>query len=205
MSASNASAAQLAAIDATAAHYGLSPTTLLGVYGTESAYGTNLGPSSAGALGPFQFLPSTGAKYGLSGTTIMQFQPSLTAAAQYLKSLGANSNPTSPATFGALNAYNGNGSGSSASGYTNQVLSFGLSPAQFKALAANAVAAAGGGVNIPATISGGYNSVASAISSVPDAIKWVFANWLRILEFVGGAVLGIFGLVLLGRAGAKEA
>lgn len=204
MSANNASAAQLAEIDSTAAAYGLSPATLLGVYGTESGYGTNLGPSSAGAVGPFQFLPSTGAKYGLNSKTISQFGPSLTAAAQYLKSLGANSNPTSPATFGALNAYNGNKSGTSASGYTNSVLSYGLSSAAFKALESKAVAAAGGGVNIPAGISSGVNAVVSPITSVASAITWVGANWLRILEFLGGLVLGIFGLVLIGKAGAKE-
>jgi len=204
MTASNASNAQLAAINATAAAYGLSPATLLGVYGTESGYGTNLGPSSAGAVGPFQFLPSTGAKYGLNGKTIMQFQPSLTAAAAYLKSLGANSSPTSPATFGALNAYNGNSSGSSASAYTNQVLSFGLSPAKFNAMVSSAEAAAGGGVNIPSDISAGYNAVTAPFKDVASAFKWLGENWLRILEFLGGAVLGIFGLVLLGKAGAKE-
>ena len=204
MSASNASAAQLAAIDATAADYGLSPTTLLGVYGAESTYGTSLGPSSAGAVGPFGFEPATGKSYGLNGKTIMQFQPSLTAAAQYLKSLGANSSPTSPATFGALNAYNDNGSGTSASGYTNRVLSYGLSSAKFKALEKSAVAAAGGGVNIPSDISGAYNAVVSPFTDVASAISWVGTNWLRIFEFLGGAVLGIFGLVLLGKAGAKE-
>lgn len=228
MSATNSSAAQLAAINTTAARYGLSPSTLLGIFGTESAYGTNLGPSSAGAVGPFQFLPSTGSTYGLNSTTIMQFQPSLTAAAQYLKKLGANSSPTSPATFGALNAYNGNKSGTSASAYTNQVLSFGLSTANFNALVAKAEAPSavgtalmtllfGGGASSPTDIIGsvggtGGTALANAvganpnpISSVTEAIAWVFSNWLRILEFLGGAVLGIFGLVLLGKAGAKEA
>ena len=47
-------------------------------------------------------------------------------------------------------------------------------------------------------------SIVNTITSIPDAIKWVFTNWLRILEFLGGAVLGVFGLVLLGKAGAKE-
>ena len=51
---------------------------------------------------------------------------------------------------------------------------------------------------------GSLTSAVSTIGSVADAIKWIFSNWLRILEFVGGAVLGIFGLVLLGKAGAKE-
>jgi membrane-bound lytic murein transglycosylase B len=33
----------------------------------ESADGTNVGPSSAGALGPMQFLPSTWAQWGIDG------------------------------------------------------------------------------------------------------------------------------------------
>ena len=35
-------------------------------------------------------------------------------------------------------------------------------------------------------------------------LAWISANWLRILEFLGGAVLGVFGLLLLGKAAAKE-
>ncbi len=33
----------------------------------ESADGTNMGPSSAGALGPMQFLPGTWAQWGIDG------------------------------------------------------------------------------------------------------------------------------------------
>ena len=33
----------------------------------ESADGTNVGPSSAGALGPMQFLPTTWAQWGIDG------------------------------------------------------------------------------------------------------------------------------------------
>lgn len=57
---------------------------------------------------------------------------------------------------------------------------------------------------LPAQVAtSGANAVSGlvgGISSVGDAIGWVFTNWLRVLEFLGGAVLGFYGLVLLGNS-----
>jgi len=52
---------------ASAAQYcpGLSWTVLAAIGQIESADGTNVGPSTAGALGPMQFLPSTWARWGI--------------------------------------------------------------------------------------------------------------------------------------------
>lgn len=105
-----------------AARYHLSPETLWGVYGTESSFGQDPSTSSAGAEGPMQFLPSTGAEYGLNATTIQQFMPSMFAAAKYLHNLGADANPTSPKTKAALNGYNGNKGGTSETSYTKSVI-----------------------------------------------------------------------------------
>lgn len=210
----NVRATQMAQIDAVAKEYGLSPQTLLGVYGTESAYGTNLGPSSAGALGPFQFLPKTGAEYGLNSTTIEQFGPSLVAAAKYLKSLGANSDPNSAQTAGALNAYSGGGGVS----YIIHVLNNGGSSFDFfKTPVGSDISSAliGGGNtpagnnpgNVPSDVLGSAaNSVdeASPFTDVASLITWVGGNWLRILEFMGGCVLIIFGLLMFGRVAKAE-
>ena len=66
----------------------------------ESKFGRVLGPSSAGARGPMQFLPSTWEKYG-NGGDIMDPHDSILAAARYLKAWGAPED-----MHGALYAYN---------------------------------------------------------------------------------------------------
>jgi hypothetical protein len=52
--------------------------------------------------------------------------------------------------------------------------------------------------------SGVGGAINSAVSAVPDAISWVFSNWLRIFEFISGVACVIFGLVLLTKAGMAE-
>jgi hypothetical protein len=54
---------------ASAAQYcpGLSWTILAAIGQIESADGQNMGPSSAGALGPMQFMPATWAAWGIDG------------------------------------------------------------------------------------------------------------------------------------------
>lgn len=60
----------------------------------ESDHGGNMGPSSAGAMGPMQFLPSTWKDYGLDGNgdgleNIMDPEDAVPAAAAYLRRGGA--------------------------------------------------------------------------------------------------------------------
>lgn len=69
-------------IDRAARKFGISPAILYGLYGAESNFGRNLGPSSAGARGPFQFMPATARAYGIEN--INSFAETVVAAAKYL-------------------------------------------------------------------------------------------------------------------------
>ncbi len=60
----------------------------------ESDHGQNMGPSSAGALGPMQFMPSTWDAYGIDANgdgeaNIMDPEDAIPSAARYLKAGGA--------------------------------------------------------------------------------------------------------------------
>jgi hypothetical protein len=106
---------------ASAARYcpGLSWTVLAAIGQIESGDGSNNGPSSAGALGPMQFLPSTWQEWGIAafGETgppqIMDPFDAVPAAARLLCAAGAGS---ARGLRGAIFAYN------HATWYVNEVL-----------------------------------------------------------------------------------
>jgi hypothetical protein len=73
---------------------GLSWKVLAAIGQVESGHGRNLGPSSAGALGPMQFMPATWAAYGVDGdgdgkADIMSPYDAVPAASLYLCRNGA--------------------------------------------------------------------------------------------------------------------
>lgn len=68
--------------------YGIDASYLASINFIESSFGRNNGPSSAGALGPMQFLPGTWANYGQGGS-IWDAHDSILAAARYLVHYGA--------------------------------------------------------------------------------------------------------------------
>ena len=81
---------------ASAKRYGFTKDwyVLAAVGKVESNHGENMGPSSAGAMGPMQFLPSTWKEYGVDGNrdgvaNIMDPEDAIPAAAAYLKVGGA--------------------------------------------------------------------------------------------------------------------
>lgn len=90
---------------AAAQQYGVPWSVLAAINSIESGFGRNMGPSSAGAMGPMQFLPSTWRAYGVDGNRdgrkdIMDPADAIPGAANYLKASGA------PDLQRALFAYN---------------------------------------------------------------------------------------------------
>jgi len=96
---------------ASAAKYcpGMSWTVLAAIGQIESGDGANNGPSSAGALGPMQFMPGTWAEWGINGfgppgpPDIMNPLDAIPSAARMLCAAGAGNPATLP---GAIFAYN---------------------------------------------------------------------------------------------------
>jgi hypothetical protein len=99
----------------------MSWTVLAAIGQIESADGQNMGPSSAGALGPMQFLPSTWAEWGITGfgppgpPDIMNPFDAVPSAARMLCADGASSG-TGAGLRQAIFAYN------HADWYVNEVL-----------------------------------------------------------------------------------
>ncbi|HEX4062296.1 MAG TPA: lytic transglycosylase domain-containing protein [Streptosporangiaceae bacterium] len=99
---------------------GLSWTVLAAIGQIESADGQNEGPSSAGALGPMQFMPSTWARWGIDGfgetgpPNVMNPYDAVPSAAEYLCASGAANGPAGLSA--AIFAYN------HAQWYVNEVL-----------------------------------------------------------------------------------
>jgi len=92
-----------------AAAYGLGPqgpAVLAGINEVETAFGTNMGPSYAGAEGWMQFMPETWAGYGVDANKDGVADPynpedAIFAAASYLSASGMPAD-----TYGAIFAYN---------------------------------------------------------------------------------------------------
>ena len=97
----------------------MSWTVLAAIAEIESGDGANDGPSSAGALGPMQFLPSTWAEWGIDGfgpsgpPQIMNPLDAVPSAARLLCAAGAGNSAVLPT---AIFAYN------HATWYVNEVL-----------------------------------------------------------------------------------
>jgi len=98
--------------------YGIPWEVLASINKIESGFGTNMGPSSAGAIGWMQFLPSSWEAFGLDANGDGRKDPynpvdAICAAAHYLKLSGGSKD-----LYGAIFAYN------HADWYVQEVLSY---------------------------------------------------------------------------------
>jgi hypothetical protein len=172
--------------------------TLWGVFGTESGFGKNLGPSSAGARGPMQFLLSTARMFGVNPTD-SNWTDDFNGAARYLKQLGADGDINSAATAQALNRYSGGGG----TGYIKKVRDNGHTWGTGPDVAGAVAGAAAGAVGDAAGAVGG------AVSAVPDflgKLGVIFqANfWLRVALGLGGLLMIGFAIVTIGKQYAPK-
>ena len=95
------------------ARYGVSPALLVALHAVESGSagdGCVRNRQGSGAVGPFQFKPATFRTYGVDAdgdgrADICGRADALYSAARYLKALGADAHPASPATRRALARY----------------------------------------------------------------------------------------------------
>jgi hypothetical protein len=109
---------KIAAIADAAKDFGISPAILWGVYGAETNFGQIKSNSSAGAQGPFQFMPATARAYGVNPHN---FFSAVRGAAKYL------SQYKSRGVAGMLAAYNagpaGNPNNAETQAYIPKVIS----------------------------------------------------------------------------------
>ena len=107
-------ASERATIQQAADKHGIAPSILAGVYGTETGFGTDVKPSSAGALGPFQLEPGTARSLGVKDPN--NFAEAANGAAAYLAQF------KSRGLAGMLSAYNAGPAGGIQSDYVQKVV-----------------------------------------------------------------------------------
>lgn len=153
----------------------------------ESGYGTNLGPSSAGAEGPWQFEPTTYTGLGFSLGTINDWSDSTSAYIKYMNQLLAEEGGN---VRDALAAYNAGPANISAGyGYADSILS------QAGQSSTVTVATSDSGTSSSLNPLSGLSGITSSITQISstfkdlDTIVLDILNpsfWLRIGAFLAG-------------------
>ncbi|HET7047869.1 MAG TPA: transglycosylase SLT domain-containing protein [Solirubrobacteraceae bacterium] len=205
MSLSISPADQAATIVGVSVKYNIPINALLGIYGQETSFGANVTTSSAGAMGPFQFIPSTARQYGYPLTNtpnLSQFQQQADAWGRYLVA----NNPSRSASGWAPAMKGGYTEAQAESNLSKIPQAFGSAVGDLLLQAkASGNPVPGGGVDtqqtggIAGALDTGAVATGQAISSAADIFTWLTnpTNWLRILKLVGGAVAIFFALKAL--------
>lgn len=164
---------------------------------TESGYGSNLGPSSAGAEGPWQFEPGTYTGLGFSLGTINDWSDSTSAYVKYMNQLlkeeGGN-------VRNALAAYNaGPGNISAGYGYADSILSLAGQSGSITVATSDSTSNTGASLNPLSGLSGLTSSITEIASVFKDLDTVVLdilnpSFWLRIGAFLAGVFFLITGI-----------
>lgn len=166
-------------IQESAEKYGIPYNILEGVWGMETDFGQNVQTSSAGAVGPFQFIPATAKSYNYPLTnnpTAAQYRQQSDAAAHYLSDLYKQKGNWDD----ALHGYSGGG--------------YGLDEVVAKAKHSNDTPI------LPDSLHDAYDSVTGAVSdavSLPQKFYDLVTDitlYIRLFEAIFGGLLVYFGL-----------
>ena len=170
----------------------------------ESGYGSNLGPSSAGAEGPWQFEPSTYTGLGFSTSTINQWGPSTQAYIKYMNELMHEENGN---VRNALAAYNaGPGNLAAGYGYADSILSEANQSKNLQIGTSNQPQTSPdqttGLLSWPSDITGFFHDSKDLI----DALLWIVnpASWLRIGSFAIGILLILMAVWIFVKVGSGD-
>jgi hypothetical protein len=172
---------------------------------TESAYGANEGPSSAGAEGPWQFEPGTFDSIMGTITGITDWATSTTAYIKYMNSLLAEEHGSVRDALAAYNA--GPGDLAAGYGYADHILamagqSSSITVATGGSANTSTTSALGGLVSFPSEITGFFSDADSFVTKLAWLVKP--GNWLRIGAFGVAVVLIIVALYAFVRVGSDK-
>jgi len=165
---------------------------------TESGYGANEGPSTAGAEGPWQFLPSTYGELGFPASGITSWPTSTNAYIKYMNQLLSEEHGN---VRNALAAYNaGPGNISAGYGYADSILSLAGQSSTIKVGADTSgvpttTDTGGSGIlSWPGQITGFFGDADTFVTK----LAWIVepGSWLRIGSFMV-AILLLAGAIII--------
>lgn len=174
----------------------------------ESGYGSNMGPSSAGALGPWQFEPGTWSSYSsMPFSDATNWADSTAAYTKFMSQLLKQENGNVRDALAAYNAGPGNiGAGY---GYADQILSLASESQNLQIGSPNdsaggsSTASIGGGLfSWPGDIVGFFKDAKTFV----DALMWIVnpASWLRIGSFMIAGILLLMALWIFTKVGSDQ-
>jgi hypothetical protein len=170
---------------------------------TESAYGTNQGPSSAGAEGPWQFLPSTFGGLGFPLSKITDWAISTQAYIKYMSELLQQEHGN---VRNALAAYNaGPGNLSAGYGYADSILAMAGQSNSITTGTSTAASTASGGLGGILSIPGDIVNFFKDADSLVLKLHWLFqpSSWLRIGSFLVAIVFLIGAIIIFTKTDEK--